>query len=107
LTVGGLLYSSEVTTNPKLTISECINGTDVVCTSQDELQSMLSKGRFFLFIEKPKGTYDTTDKNNFLLYNVFGVHGTYNRLSIQLQVNKEIVMPDYLRRFSEEETTRL
>lgn len=101
LTVGGLMYSSPVTTNPKLTISECINSTGTVeCVDPAELISMQQKGRIFLFIEEEKSEYDTIKDSNFLLYNFFLVHKTYNRISIQLQVNKEIIEPDYLRRFS-------
>lgn len=108
LKVGGLLYSSVVTTNPKITISECMNDTALNCTNQQELQDMQSKGRFFLFIEKKSGEFDTlSSSSNFLLYNFFAVHGTYNRIGIQLQVNKEIILPNYLTSFTQKETTRL
>lgn len=75
--------------------------------TQDDIQSLEGKGRIFLFIEQPTSEYDNIKRANYLIYNFFLVHLTYSRINIQLQVNKEIIMPDYLTRFTPKEATRL
>lgn len=101
LTMMGLLYSSNTTTNPKIGISLCIKNSSQDCVTNLDMQSMMAKGRVFLFIERTLSKYDEIKNSNFLLYNFFLVPNVYNRINIQMQVNREIIKPDYLTRWKE------
>ena len=71
---------------------------------------MTDFGRIFFFVEQTKDesvvSRDATDNNgnNYLQYNFFILQGFYKRVTINFQVVRTEVLPDYLTRWTVQKT---
>lgn len=73
----------------------------------------MAKGRLFLFIEEtldnsgvaPKET--SNNRNTFRIANFYLIPRMYKRVTVEYQVIKTTVLPDYFYRWSEQQHTRL
>lgn len=90
----------------RLQVNLCDNSSTANnCSTQDELQSMTSGGRIFIFIEKSpyvdlKSGKLTNPPVSYDLYNFFLVPYLYNRVNINIQSNTYEIYPDFLTSFT-------
>lgn len=115
LYASGLLYSSDITEYVQLKLYFCSTATNATaaCADANSTAVLASYGRVFLFIEnQPDRSSISLEKpsangNNYLLYNFFVVQGLYKRVTINFQVIKDEILPDYFWRWSTEYQTRV
>lgn len=115
LYASGLLYSSDITEYVQFKLYFCSLATNAsaVCADTNTTANLASYGRVFLFIEnQPDRSSISLEEpspngNNYLLYNFFVVQGLYKRVTINFQVIKDEILPDYFWRWTTEYQTRV
>lgn len=106
----GLLFSTPMAVYPSFKMSFCKDSALVTCLSGNPKYELTNYGRIFLFIEEQVDnssvSQDRTESNGnrYLQHNFFVIEGFYKRVTLQFQVVRTEVLPDYFNRFSVEQT---
>lgn len=109
----GLLFTSNVSVYPSIKFSLCSPSPTKVCKNQSQIDALTDFGRIFFFIEQTQDnssvSKDATDNNgnNYLQYNFFILQNFYKRVTINFQVVRTEVLPDYFTRWTVQTTERV
>lgn len=108
----GLLYTTPETTYMQVKVNFCVNATPPTCLPADEMARLSNFGRFFLFVQyeidnSTVSREEFSQDDHYYLYNFFIVPNYYKRVTINFQVRKTEILPDYFFRFRTEYNLRL